>query len=99
MWLVTDYHENGSLYDFLNKNVITKQDLIKIALSIACGLAHLHMQILGVQGKCELLWYLKLGRGIKIHTPTLFVFFILQILMFSATEILILVKNNWNFKI
>ncbi|GAB1599385.1 TGF-beta receptor type-1-like, partial [Argonauta hians] len=51
LWLVTDYHENGSLYDFLNKNVITKQDLIKIALSIACGLAHLHMQILGVQGK------------------------------------------------
>lgn len=51
LWLVTDYHENGSLYDFLNKNVISKQDLIKIALSIACGLAHLHMQILGVQGK------------------------------------------------
>ena len=51
LWLVTDYHENGSLYDFLNKNVISKQDLIKIALSIACGLAHLHMQILGVQGE------------------------------------------------
>ena len=51
MWLVTDYHENGSLFDYLNRTTVDTPTMIRMALSIATGLAHLHMEILGTQGK------------------------------------------------
>uniref|UniRef100_A0A8C2Y0J5 receptor protein serine/threonine kinase n=1 Tax=Capra hircus TaxID=9925 RepID=A0A8C2Y0J5_CAPHI len=51
LWLVSEYHEQGSLYDYLNRNVVTVAGMIKLALSIASGLAHLHMEIVGTQGK------------------------------------------------
>nr|XP_018918037.1 PREDICTED: TGF-beta receptor type-1 isoform X1 [Bemisia tabaci] len=51
LWLVTDYHENGSLFDFLNRHTVDIPGMIRMALSIATGLAHLHMEIVGTQGK------------------------------------------------
>ena len=51
LWLITDYHENGSLYDFLSKRTLAPKQLINMALSIATGLSHLHMPIVGTQGK------------------------------------------------
>ncbi|XP_011847242.1 PREDICTED: activin receptor type-1C isoform X4 [Mandrillus leucophaeus] len=51
LWLVSEYHEQGSLYDYLNRNIVTVAGMIKLALSIASGLAHLHMEIVGTQGK------------------------------------------------
>ncbi|XP_051997427.1 activin receptor type-1B-like isoform X2 [Xyrauchen texanus] len=51
LWLVSDYHENGSLFDYLNRFSVTIEGMIKLALSAASGLAHLHMEILGTQGK------------------------------------------------
>nr|ARU77704.1 TGF [Sinohyriopsis cumingii] len=51
LWLVTDYHELGSLFDYLNRTVVTSQGLVKMAQSISSGLAHLHMEIMGTQGK------------------------------------------------
>lgn len=53
LWLVTEYMENGSLFDFLNLNhVFLNHDLLlRMATSIATGLAHLHMEIVGTQGK------------------------------------------------
>lgn len=51
LWLVTDYHENGSLFDYLNRTTVDMPTMIRMALSIATGLAHLHMEILGTQGK------------------------------------------------
>jgi len=51
LWLVTDYHENGSLFDFLSKRVLTPNQLMNMASAIATGLAHLHMPIIGTQGK------------------------------------------------
>jgi len=41
-WLGTQYHANGSLYDFLKANLVSWDDLCKIALSIGKGLAFLH---------------------------------------------------------
>jgi len=41
-WLVTDYHEHGSLYDYLKRDVITVEELLRIALSMCHGLAFLH---------------------------------------------------------
>ncbi|ESO94404.1 hypothetical protein LOTGIDRAFT_180706 [Lottia gigantea] len=47
LWLVTDYLENGSLFDFLNRQSVTTTSMLKMALSAASGLAHLHMEIIG----------------------------------------------------
>ncbi|XP_015120962.1 activin receptor type-2A [Diachasma alloeum] len=44
-WLVTVYHEKGSLYDYLKANVVTWSETCKIAESIARGLMHLHEEI------------------------------------------------------
>ncbi|XP_019867549.1 TGF-beta receptor type-1 isoform X2 [Aethina tumida] len=51
LWLITDYHEHGSLFDFLSRNTVDTSGMIRMALSIATGLAHLHMDIMGTQGK------------------------------------------------
>ncbi|GFT17834.1 hypothetical protein NPIL_150671 [Nephila pilipes] len=51
LWLVTDFHPNGSLFDFLSKNTIDVATMYTMAQSIANGLAHLHLEILGTQGK------------------------------------------------
>ena len=50
LWLITDFHENGSLFDYLNRQPVTPTVMIRLALSAACGMAHLHMEILGAQG-------------------------------------------------
>ncbi|XP_069746406.1 activin receptor type-1B-like isoform X2 [Narcine bancroftii] len=51
LWLVSDYHQYGSLFDYLNKYTVSVEGLIKLALSAVSGLAHLHMEIVGTQGK------------------------------------------------
>ncbi|KAE8748290.1 hypothetical protein FOCC_FOCC004926 [Frankliniella occidentalis] len=51
LWLITDYHEYGSLFDYLYRNTVDVAGMIRMALSIATGLAHLHMEIVGTQGK------------------------------------------------
>ena len=55
---MTDYHEHGSLFDYISKNVVTADQMLGMALSIANGLAHLHMEIIGTQGKDYILWIL-----------------------------------------
>lgn len=51
LWLVTDYHENGSLFDFLTLSTVDTRTMLVMSLSIATGLAHLHMDIVGTKGK------------------------------------------------
>ncbi|KAM9805063.1 activin receptor type-1C [Neosynchiropus ocellatus] len=51
LWLVSEYHEHGSLFDYLNRYTVSVDGMIVLALSIASGLAHLHMEIIGTQGK------------------------------------------------
>ncbi|KAF5304137.1 hypothetical protein FQA39_LY01922 [Lamprigera yunnana] len=51
LWLITDYHEFGSLFDYLGRSTFDRSAMIRMALSIATGLAHLHMDIMGTQGK------------------------------------------------
>ncbi|XP_061544742.1 activin receptor type-1B-like isoform X1 [Phycodurus eques] len=51
LWLVSDHHEYGSLFDYLNRFSVTAEGMIKLAVTAASGLAHLHMEILGTQGK------------------------------------------------
>lgn len=51
LMLITDYHENGSLFDFLSRRVVSLAQMMNIVLSIATGLCHLHMPIVGIRGK------------------------------------------------
>ncbi|KAK1341150.1 hypothetical protein QTO34_017552 [Cnephaeus nilssonii] len=50
LWLITHYHEHGSLYDFLQRQTLEPRLALRLAVS-ACGLAHLHVEIFGTQGK------------------------------------------------
>jgi len=49
-WLVTSFHEHGSLCDFLKNNIINLNDLVKICLTMAKGLAHLHGELAPCKG-------------------------------------------------
>ncbi|CAH8511906.1 unnamed protein product [Schistosoma turkestanicum] len=51
LWLITDYHPLGSLYEFLQQHCLTPFALVRAVASIINGLAHLHMEITGTQGK------------------------------------------------
>ncbi|XP_014232014.1 activin receptor type-2B [Trichogramma pretiosum] len=44
-WLITAYHEKGSLCDYLKANVVSWAEMCKIAESMARGLMHLHEEI------------------------------------------------------
>jgi len=50
LWLVTDFHENGSLFDYLSARTVDVAGMIRMSLSISTGLSHLHMEIVGTQG-------------------------------------------------
>lgn len=51
MLLITNYHERGSLHDYLSTHALDPEDAVRLAHSAACGLAHLHIEIVGKQGK------------------------------------------------
>ena len=51
MYLITDYHPCGSLYEFLQNHCLDKETMIGLALSASSGLAHLHTEIQGTKGK------------------------------------------------
>ncbi|UXI14304.1 Serine/threonine-protein kinase receptor R3 [Sarcoptes scabiei] len=52
LWLVTEFHELGSLYDYLNRTPIkTIEQMLSLMKSIIFGLSHLHIEVNGTQGK------------------------------------------------
>ncbi|XP_076027344.1 serine/threonine-protein kinase receptor R3 [Genypterus blacodes] len=51
LWLVTHFHELGSLYDFLQYSSMEPESCLRMCLSVACGLVHLHTEIVSSQGK------------------------------------------------
>lgn len=51
MLLITDYHELGSLHDYLQKHVLNPSVLHTLAFSLSSGLTHLHTEIFGTPGK------------------------------------------------
>lgn len=46
LWLITEYHANGSIYEFLKQNIITLPQLLHIATTTLAGVAFLHEEIL-----------------------------------------------------
>ncbi|KAG7262128.1 hypothetical protein CRUP_018805, partial [Coryphaenoides rupestris] len=51
LWLITHFHELGSLYDVLQFSTVEPEGCLLMCLSIACGLVHLHTEICSSQGK------------------------------------------------
>lgn len=51
MLLITEYHEHGSLHDYLQMNVLETQSLLTLARSAVSGVCHLHTEINGTKGK------------------------------------------------
>lgn len=51
LWLVTHFHELGSLYDFLQYSSLDPESCLRMCLSVACGLVHLHTEIVSSQEK------------------------------------------------
>jgi activin receptor type-1 len=51
LWLVTHYHSNGSLHDYLQVTELNQEETLKLAYSTVCGLVHLHTEIHGTHGK------------------------------------------------
>lgn len=51
MWLITQYHPNGSLYDFLNNNTVDAEIMLLLAKSAIAGITHLHTGIFGMNAK------------------------------------------------
>ena len=49
--IVMEFHENGSLYDFLSCRTVNTQEMCSLALSAARGLNHLHGEIYGRKEK------------------------------------------------
>ncbi|XP_022789959.1 TGF-beta receptor type-1-like [Stylophora pistillata] len=49
--IVMEFHENGSLYDFLSRRTVNAQEMCSLALSAARGLNHLHGEIYGRKEK------------------------------------------------
>uniref|UniRef100_A0A915KCD7 receptor protein serine/threonine kinase n=1 Tax=Romanomermis culicivorax TaxID=13658 RepID=A0A915KCD7_ROMCU len=47
LWLITQYHPHGSLYDFLVKETVPVDRMCRMAQGIAAGLAFLHKEVVG----------------------------------------------------
>ena len=51
LWLITQYHQFGSLYDFLMQEAVSPKVMLQMAISMCSGLAHLHTELFGTQAK------------------------------------------------
>ena len=51
LWLITEYCSNGSLYELLLVEALDETTMLKLLLTAVSGLAHLHQEIMGTQGK------------------------------------------------
>ncbi|CAG5104780.1 Oidioi.mRNA.OKI2018_I69.chr1.g1534.t1.cds [Oikopleura dioica] len=54
LWLITDYHHNGSLFDYLHSHVLTMEQCMTMIFSAISGLEFLHKEIFGTRGKCAI---------------------------------------------
>ncbi|XP_013778644.1 bone morphogenetic protein receptor type-1B-like isoform X1 [Limulus polyphemus] len=49
--LITDYHDLGSLHDYLKLHTLEVPDMLRLTYSMSSGLSHLHTEVFGKQGK------------------------------------------------
>ena len=51
LWLITEFCEYGSLYDLLVLQTLDEATMLRLCYTAACGLDHLHAEIVGTEGK------------------------------------------------
>ena len=51
LWLVTQFHPHGSLFDYLNRETISPRIMMKMAITTCKGLTHLHTEVVGTSAK------------------------------------------------
>lgn len=51
LWLIMEYMEHGSLFDYLQNRSVDPETMIKMSLCVATGIVHLHGEIVGTHGK------------------------------------------------
>ena len=51
LWLITQFHPRGSLFDQLHRDPLNVEQTIKYIFSACRGIAYLHMDLPGTQGK------------------------------------------------
>ncbi len=51
LWLITQFHPRGSLFDELHRDPLSVEQTIKYIFSACRGIAYLHMELPGTQGK------------------------------------------------
>lgn len=51
LWLITEFCEYGSLYDFLIQETLEPATMLHLAYTACCGLDHLHTEIVGHEAK------------------------------------------------
>ncbi|KAK3595991.1 hypothetical protein CHS0354_032506 [Potamilus streckersoni] len=51
LWLVVQYHKDGSLYSYLQSNPVTYRQMAIMCHSVAAGLVYLHQDVVGSPGK------------------------------------------------
>ncbi|OBS63970.1 hypothetical protein A6R68_07491, partial [Neotoma lepida] len=66
LYLITDYHENGSLYDFLKCATLDTRALLKLAYSAACDLKSKNILIKKNRSCC----IADLGLAVKFNSDT-----------------------------
>ena len=54
MLLITEYHPNGSLYDYLCIKLLTEFEALKLMYSAIKGLDHLHSEVNGIEFKGQI---------------------------------------------
>ena len=45
LWIISEFHEKGSLYDYLKGNLVSWNELVQIAETMVSGLAFLHEDV------------------------------------------------------
>jgi bone morphogenetic protein receptor type-1B len=51
MLLITDFHENGSLHDFLSIRILDELAMLRLMHTAISGICHLHTEVTGKMGK------------------------------------------------
>ncbi|KAK6747960.1 hypothetical protein RB195_000894 [Necator americanus] len=51
LWLITEYHSHGSLFDYLSNTTVNVVTLVQMIRSISNGLSFLHTELMGIQKK------------------------------------------------
>lgn len=69
LYMITEYCQHGSLHEYLRCHNLSKDEMLQLATSVACGLAYLHIEVTGTHGKCAIAHRNLTSKGIYVKKP------------------------------